>query len=428
MKSLSEYPGKVLWERAHLFLRGCAAYALIPALCLPAPAAFAPTQVNAAACMRSGPGNEYSLFGQAGPNVFRFRVLNGFAGCVAGQTVRAAAAGAYLADAEPTQPATLNGNATQLNGLVVTFSGGGSFTVPGSQGYQSVVSMTVKKYASGVEDTSWAPGGSVTWTVTSAISGLSLGTEGVWKRAASAKNGLMWVASATDSVPGTTDWSTDMIQGAPPAGATAYLADIVGSRTITVTVADSGDSSGGQTFTFGQGPLSVFSKTGTGGVDWAEKSQDIASYPANGFQDTTNVFPAASFCGGTVRNDVTVTGSSGPDSSGFTPGAGGGWSGEHLTVGDTSYKARYAEPSKLAKPDQLLAVSVYHAGYNSGVQRKGAAQAAGWLPLGGYNYAWAGEVDFYGNGFNAVVVYLGNGVTDYWPVVFYAYPVAVCLP
>jgi hypothetical protein len=103
------------------------------------------------------------------------------------------------------QTFALNGNAAPLNGLVVEFSGGGAFTTLDAQDYQSVVVMMVKKYVNGVEDT-WTPDGSVTWTVTSAISGLSTGTEGVWKRASNAKNGLMWVASAVGLVFGDTGW------------------------------------------------------------------------------------------------------------------------------------------------------------------------------------------------------------------------------
>jgi hypothetical protein len=329
-------------------------------------------------------------------------------------------------DNEQTFP--LDGDAALLSGLVVEFSGGGAFTAPGAQGYQSVVSMTVKKYFNGVEVNTWTPDGNVTWTVTSAISGLPIGPEGVWKRAATAQNGLVWLASAGDSVDGTTDWSTDEIKGSAPTSVTAYLADIVGSRTITVTVADDSDSSSGQTFSFGAGPLSAFSKTGTSGVQWSPGYKRGTSNNDE-FQFASQIFPAASFCGGTVNNDVTTTGSSGPSSSGFTPGVSGGWSEEHLTVGNTSYMERYAEPSKLAKPDQLLAVSVYSASHNSGVQRKGAAQAAGWLPLGSYNYAWAGGVDFDGNFFRAVIVDLDYGDTSLWfYTVNYAVPVAVCLP
>jgi hypothetical protein len=177
---------------------------------------------------------------------------------------------------------------------------GADFVTPGAQGYQSIVTMTVKKYVNGVEDSAWVPDGNVTWAVTSRIRGLSTGAEGVWKRAANAQNGLTWVASASTSVDGTTDWrKTDAIQGVAPNGATAFLADVVGSRTITVMVSDNRDSSaGGQTFTFGAGPLSEFRKTGTRGMEW---SLDPASrrMHLDSVRYAFNTFPAASFCGGT---------------------------------------------------------------------------------------------------------------------------------
>jgi hypothetical protein len=330
------------------------------------------------------------------------------------------------------QTFTLNGNAAPLNGLVVEFSGGGAFTSPGTQGYQSVVGMTVKKYVNGVVDTSWTPNGNVTWTVTSAVSGLSTGAEGVWKRAANAKNGLMWVGSASDSVNGATNWSADEIKGTAPTGVTAYLADVVGSRTITVTVADSSESSSAQTFTFGAGPLSAFSKTGAnsdGGIKWAEyhNLDNNVSPAANSFQGSGNSFPAAAFCGGSVNRSVANTGSSGPSRAGFTPNA-GDWSGEYTPPG-VGYMVRYALSSRLAKTEQLLAVAVYNGSYNTtgnAAGRKGASLAAGWS-LGGYNHAWTGEVDGNGGGFGAVVVRLGNGDV-LWPYVDYGNAAAVCLP
>jgi hypothetical protein len=334
-------------------------------------------------------------------------------------------------DNERTFP--LNDTAAPLSELMVEFGGGGAFTTPGDQGYQSVLIMTVKKYVNGVEDTSWSPEGKVTWTVTSAVSALSAGAEGVWKRAADAKNGLMWVASATDSVDGATDWSADAIQGAAPTGVTAYLADIVGSRTITVTVADSSGSSGGQTFAFGPGPLSAFSKTGAngnGGIQWAEysSSDNTASPAAASFQESGNSFPAAAFCGGSVNRNVTTDPSgSGPSSSGFTPNA-ADWSAEYLPPGATGYLERYALSSGLAKTEQLLAVAVYNGSYNTSgtaAGRKGAALAAGWS-LGGYNRGWSGEVGFDGI-FYAVIVFLDYGNVG-WSYVANDYAVAVCVP
>jgi hypothetical protein len=337
-------------------------------------------------------------------------------------------------DNERTFP--LNDTAAPLNGLVVECSGG-AFTRPGAQGYQSVLSMTVKKYVNGLADTSWTPDGKVTWSVTSAVSGLSTGPEGVWKRAVNAKNGLRWVPSATYSVVGATGWSadTDAIQGTAPTGVTAYLVDIVGSRTITVTVADNSESSGGQTFAFGSGPLSAFSKTGANGsgdIQWAEYSSSDNNSPpaAASFQGSGNSFPAAAFCRGSVNRNVTTTEGS-DSSSGFSSNA-GDWSAEYMSPYITvfGYMERYALSSRLAKAEQLLAVAVYNGSYNASgtaAGRKGAALAAGWS-LGGSNFAWTGEVNFNGDYFSAVVVYLNAGYVVDWDYVFSDAPVAVCVP
>jgi hypothetical protein len=336
----------------------------------------------------------------------------------------------------------LPGTTAPGNGLVVEFSGGGAFTSPGAQGYQTVLAMRVKKVVNGVADTTWRPDGNVVWTVTSQTSGLSSDAQGVWKRAVDAKNGLIWLVSATDSVNGATDWSADAIQGMAPTDVTAYLADIVGSRTITVTVADNSDRSGGQTFTFGPGPLSAFSKTGANGrlgIQWAEYSSlaeysswdDTISPAAAPFQDSGNSFPAATFCGGSVNRNVTTDPSgSGPSSSGFSPNA-GDWSAEYMPPGTAGYLERYALSSRLAKAEQLLAVAVYNGLHNASgaaAGRKGAALAAGWS-LGRYNFAWTGEVGFCGDDFYvfvAVIVNLDSGTVS-WTGVDFAYPVAVCV-
>jgi hypothetical protein len=426
--------------------------------------------------------NSYRIeyLGPAGPNVFRFRVLNGFDEFMAGQTVSVTANGMYLAEAAPERPATLfaraanfldelisvkaawaayrskscvtdgrgeflveldpaslpvggavsvtvragdneqtftlNGNAAPLNGLAVEFSGGGAFTTPGAQGYQSVLKMTVKMYVNGVEDPTWTPNGSVTWTVTSAISGLSTGAEGVWKRAANARNGLMWVSSDSDSVDGTTNWGIDEIKGTPPTGATAYLADVVGSRRITVTAADSSGSSGGQTFTFGAGPLSVFSKTGTGYMLWSSNgTTDNTRADSGSFQYPTNTFPAVAFCGGGVNNDVTVTGSATPSDAGFDPNSGGWEPRDFLGFPDAYlYAGSYAANSRMPTARQLLAVAAYWPYSNTSgdaAGRKGAALAAGWP-----NVFWTGEVCFYNPSFRAWLVYLDIGYVVSSPV------------
>jgi hypothetical protein len=339
-----------------------------------------------------------------------------------------------VALARASEQAVLNGTAAPLDGLRLEFGGGGAFTTPGAQGYHSVLTMAVKKYLNGLEDTNWTPDGKLTWSVTLAVNGLSSGPEGVWKRAASAKNGLIWLAYATDSVDGATDWSADAILGAAPTGATAYLADVVGSRTITVRVADNSGSSVGQTFTFGPGPLSAFSKTwanGSGGIKWAEywNSDNNASPAAASFQGSGNSFPAAAFCGGSVNREVTTDPSaSGPSSSGFSPKT-ADWSAEYRPPGATGCLKRYALSSRLAKAEQLLAVAAYNGSCNSSGNAaggKGAALAAGWSSDGD-RYVWSGEAGFDGNSFKAVIVDLYDGCVG-WGGVVHVNPVAVCLP
>jgi hypothetical protein len=440
--------------------------------------------------------NAYRIeyLGSAGPNFFRFRILNSFDEFMAGQTVHVTASGAYLAEAAPAQPATFfaqalqwldevisvkaawaadrskiyvtdgrgefvieltgvsgptpvtvragnneqtftsNGNSAPLNGLIVKFTPPAQtdFTTAAS-GYQSTVGMEVKRMVNGVE-TALTSSDTVTWAVTSNISGLSTGTNGVWKRAANAKNGLTW-GTAADTASysnGNSSWGTDAIAGTAPSGSgtathTASLTDVVGSRTITVTVTVGGETSSGDSFTFGQGPLSAFSKTGAngsgGGIRWSDSSANDTSY---GFQSAGNTFPAAAFCGGSVNRDVTVTGNSGPSSAGFDPGASGGWSAAYMPPGITAYLERYAENSKLPKAEQLLPVAAYNASYTAVPERKGAALAAGWS-FGNYNYAWTGGVDIDGSGFSAVSVGLDDGDVG-WGNVDNGDPAAVCLP
>jgi hypothetical protein len=332
----------------------------------------------------------------------------------------------------------LSGNIVPYNGLWVKFNKtqGEDFVTSG--GYQSTVQMTVVRMVNGVE-TSLDSSETVTWTgsVTSSISGLSTGTNGVWKRNVADVVGLTWGSTAD----GTTTWTTDQIAGNAPSGSgsathTASLTDVVGSRTITVKVTVAGETSSGSSFTFGKGPLSVFSKTGAngsgGGIKWATYYNSVnGGGTPESFQGSSNSFPAATtFCGGSVNRNVTTdSAGSGPNSSGFTPNA-GGWSGEYMPPGITNYKERYALSSKLPKAAQLLAVAAYNNSYTAVGERKGAALAAGWS-LGSYNYAWTGEVDYddsnYGYNFVAVVVNLDYGYV-YWYNVGYDGPVAVCLP
>jgi hypothetical protein len=322
---------------------------------------------------------------------------------------------------------TLNGTAMP-NGLFVEFTPPGQmdFTTAAS-GYQSTVGMTVKRRVGGVVQ-NLDSSETVAWAVTSNI---SLSAD-VWKRAANALNGLTWgtAADATSYSSSRYSWATNAVAGTAPSGTgsathTASLTDVVGSRTITVTVTVGGETSSGDSFTFGRGPLSVFSKAGTSGIKWAEYGSDGSS---GGFQDPNNSFPAAAFCGGRVspyNQGVTTTGSS--DSANFTSGPSGGWSNEYPSTSKSAWMSRYAQYSKLPKMEQLLAVAAYDSRYSAVPERKGAAWAAGWT----LDRAWAGEVRFNGATFVAANVVFQNGYYKIWPDVNNdpSYGVAgVCLP
>jgi hypothetical protein len=230
-----------------------------------------------------------------------------------------------------------------------------------------------------------------------------------------------------------TPGQVDFADVAAPTGATAWLADVVGSRAITVTVADDSDSSSGQdTFTFGDGLLSAFSKTGTGSIRGADKAEDIINIPANGFQDSANNFPAASVCGGTVNNNVTVTGSASTSYAGFAPAPDGWGPLNYLALPGDSYAVSYAASSKMATTMQLLPVARFDAGYNPGnaAGRKGAALAAGW-PVASIAFM-TGELRFTGAAFNVKVTILEIGATGDFNVATtggFMYPgVPVCVP
>jgi hypothetical protein len=223
----------------------------------------------------------------------------------------------------------------------------------------------------------------------------------------------MWVATAATPVDGTTNWSGNTIQGTLPTAATAYLADIVGSRTITVQAKADGEESKEVDFTFGDGPLSVFAKTSTGRA-WSSANHyqsDNNQPPVNpySFQYSGNSFPAAEFCSGLGTIDRAVSTENSPQ-AGFEPWdpASPYWSlmREPRYQLSNSY-VRMAVQSKLPTAEQLLAVSAYSNSYNGSVQNKGAAFAAGW-PLDGSTIAWTGEALFNGV-FYAVFVRFGDG-------------------
>jgi hypothetical protein len=260
----------------------------------------------------------------------------------------------------------------------------------------------------------------------------------------------MWVAAADTNLKdvGIPYWNDDKVEGTALTSDTAFLADVVGSRTIkvkaTLDSADGGGDVTSEAFTFGDGPLSVFTKTGVNGpvgrIQWATHQRSMTGGgTSNFFQDSGNSFPAAEFCTGRKdsvnRNVTTDSAGSGPNSSGFTPNA-EDWSEEYIPPGITTTitMKRYALSSKLAKAEQLLRVSVYHS--TNAPKSKSAAIAAGWsIGLGSSNIAWTGEVDYYYGYYNgenkdnffAVAVGLNTGDVDRFSV-NYNGGAAVCLP
>ena len=160
--------------------------------------------------------------------------------------------------------------------------------------------------------------------------------------------------------------------GTAPTGDTAYLTDIVGSRTVTVKasiVIDGATVSQTATVSFGPGPLSVFAGAPKGTKTWAD---------------------AATACGGIPGNLSSAT---------------------------------YQRGTNLPTQGELQAV----AGSGSG-GKQGAAHAAGWPDDGygaGWFYYWTGEAN--GNYYYAGIVLLYNGLPG-WADAADDIPVAVCLP
>jgi hypothetical protein len=320
------------------------------------------------------------------------------------------------------QTFTLSGNVVPYNGLLVNFNKtqGEDFVTTG--GYQSTVQMTAVRMVNGVE-TALSSGEQVTWSVTSSISGLSTGANGVWKRNTTALNGLSWGATAdsTSYSSGFSSWSSNSIAGTAPPSTdhTVNLTDVVGSRTITVKVTVAGETSSGSSFTFGKGPLSVFTEFSTNGnTVWA------TTHNNNDFQALDNTdpgsFPAATFCKGSVKNNVTATGPATSTDAGFTPND-GGWDPDARPSPDSGNAGRYANTSGMATGEQLLAVAVYNSGYNNSgkaADRKGAAAAAGWLVNNAFVHSWTGEAAYYYTGswgFVAYRVMFDDGRTGwYW--------------
>ncbi|MDR1045986.1 MAG: hypothetical protein LBP33_12905 [Candidatus Adiutrix sp.] len=333
--------------------------------------------------------------------------------------------------------------------LLFDTSGGLPFVTPTDAGYladvagyQSTATVTVSGYDDGGGVSRPLPGGAtVLWSVKS----VSKLWEAWWLRSATAKNGLTWGADAD----GTGDWASDTVVGTPPTAATAQLTDIVGSRSVTleasVCIGGSGGeraealctANGGAWYTdetaasFGAGPLSVFTTNPNNRYianSWATLTGTSAGTGNGDFASTGNTFPAAGIASGlgvgtgygSVRNDTVSTSGSTPS---MTAAFGAGWTAGEMLDG------HYSTTANLPKVSQLLAVAKYDGRYNRGVQRKGAAFAAGW-PDDKWNHLryayWSGEVVFNGDDglFNARTVHLGDG-DDGWYRIVGGDPVAV---
>jgi hypothetical protein len=279
------------------------------------------------------------------------------------------------------------------------------------KGYQSTASVELKFYLNGAEikpDT-------VFWTI------LDVKNEArAWNRGTAALNGLAWGDSR---VCVNTKWGdTPIIGGRSIATSTGTvkLTDVVGERIVTLKA---GTTVNGVPFSetidvsFGKGPLSVFAKPpSSGGLPWATANSIAIINHKNNFTADSTTFPAATFCGGTVHvgsSDITI-GGRGPESytADFIPGIiSGHWSYEDTVpwnYEDNCTNNYYSITSKLPSIAQLVAVSHYDGGFHGKVDRKGAANAAGW-PSGNF---WTGEVFFSKGGyFHAIYVGLASGGT-----------------
>lgn len=192
--------------------------------------------------------------------------------------------------------------------LTLTASGeGGTFT--SSQTIAVTAVLTINGQNVPLAD------GDVIWTVkSSSVANKS------WNRAANMLNGLYWGKKAEASKAGEIDRST--MAGTAPTGAQAFLSDIVGERTVTLTAETTKANTvytETVTVTFGRGPLAVFQTVPATQLNWYE---------------------AIAHCGGT--GDINITG--------------------------------YQPSTNLPEADQLFAVGVRGDNPNA----KGAAFAANW--------------------------------------------------
>ncbi|MDR2604363.1 MAG: inverse autotransporter beta domain-containing protein [Desulfovibrio sp.] len=362
--------------------------------------------------------NSYRIeyMGSVGPNLFRFRVLNGFDEFMAGQTVYVTASEPYLAEAAPEPPASLLAGAVnfldELTSMRAAYAADlrksyrtnqrGEFDIEltGASGPVQVTiragdneqtfdlldiappvptgpSISIKESSDGPDFTSFStaslkaavigsdgkalPGATVTWSIFDADNSAN---KAVVSGYTSRKTGLAWGTAATTS-PGTDLTATETSTTDSFGNASINLTDIMGERKVYVQAMVTIDGTEysltpAKEISFGAGPLSKFSIP-AGGIQnakWAD------NYPLS----SAGSLPAAALCGKTP--------------TGFTSWGAG----------------NYTNDTGLPSREELQAVS--------GSTGQGAALAAGWL---GNNY-WTGEAD---SAYNAYYVYLGDGYGAY---------------
>ena len=175
--------------------------------------------------------------------------------------------------------------------FVLTDSGGGKDTSFVGNKYQTIKLTAELTDANGTKIT--LNDGDVKWSVIS-----SNVTSEAWMRSAGAYNGLTWGQTPLSLTYGAAaEIDTKTPAGTAPTGAEAYLTDIVGERTVTVTatVEYNGQSYTAEekTVTFGDGPLAVFARPpSTRGNTWAEAAQKCGRLPSDsspGYHDETNL-------------------------------------------------------------------------------------------------------------------------------------------
>ena len=158
--------------------------------------------------------------------------------------------------------------------FVLTDSGGGTSFVDDK--YQTITLKATLEIDGKEVSLDGTP---VTWTVASS----NVSCE-AWMRSAGAYNGLTWGQTPLSlTYDDAAENDTDTPAGTAPTGAEAYLTDIVGERTVTVTatVEYNGQwyTAEEKTVTFGNGPLSVFKKP-LGSMSWTSTEAQCSALPS----------------------------------------------------------------------------------------------------------------------------------------------------